>query len=180
MAARRVKQVTSLDLAKHLSSKLCRIVERRDRQVEKATSAFRLEMLAALDDADDETIDLVQRGLKHDGGSQFLRLALQTALDERARATQTRRSGDIALTGADAAAIMRDAPPPRFEVGPDSDDAPLVISTPEQATELLGSSDAGDAARAILADGPDEGELRYPEPGEPAVTLPDGRVVAAP
>lgn len=193
---RRVKQVTSLDLAKHLSARLSKLVERRDRQVETATSLFRLDMLAAIEDADAETIDLVQRGLKHDGGSAFLQLALQTALDERERAAQTRRSG-----GARAPAA-------------DSDDAPIVISTVEQAVEIYGEGSAAHEwakanvpppTPAIMLDtvtgtvhpnpdvvsrgtavGPDgaevsieAGEFRYPEPGEPAVTLPDGTVVAA-
>jgi hypothetical protein len=177
MAARRAKRVTSLDLAKHLSAKLGKLVERRDRQVEAATGTFRLDMLAAIEDADAETIDLVVRGLKLDGGSPFLLLALQAALDERARAVQTRRSRELAA--------------------PDSDDAPIVISTPAQAHELLGDTEAGVAAKAILGERvpgvtvdivheatlhvphADEGELRYPEPGEPAITLPDGTVVAA-
>lgn len=162
---------TALDRAKRLQSALCKLVERRERQIEKASGEFRLDMLAAVEAVDDETLGLVQRGLAMDRDKPYLMLALRFAIDERNernRAPHTQRSGEdddgheaitghppaYELTGDELARAMRGTPPPRFEV--------------EGAPGALDGIDSDDAP------------FRYPEPGEAAVELPDGTVIAAP
>lgn len=155
----------ALDRAKRVQAALTKLVERRERIVQRAGSEFRLDLLAAIDQVDDETMSLVQRGLAMDRAEQGLQYALQLAIDERneARRVSTRRSGSAGVpmpsVFMDPHEAETDAPPPlpeSFELGDEDDlsglDAPL----------------------------PGAVELRYPEPGEPAVTLPDGTVVAAP
>lgn len=162
---------TALDRAKRVQSGLCKLVERRERAIEKASGEFRLDMLATVDAVDDETLALVQRALAMDRDKPYLQLALQMAIDERNernRQPHTQRSGGdddgheaitehppaFALTAGEAALAMRGSPPPRFEV--------------EGEPGALDSIDSDDAP------------FRYPEPGEPALELPDGTVIAAP
>src|SRR5262245_24418360 len=135
----------ALERAKRLSASLCRLVERRDRLVETAAAEFRLELLNAIDSADPEIVSLVQRGLAMDRTQPELQLALQLALDERNERNQrppsTRRSDELPPP----------AQPSSEDLG-DEDDLTELDSRPTPVIET-------------------EPELRYPEPGEPAVTL---------
>ena len=190
----------ALDRAKRLQAALSRLAERRDRVVEKAHAEFRLDLVAALDLVDDETVALVLRGLELDRAQESLQLALTMALDERnhrrGQPISTRRSGAVPSLQDDPHEAETEVPPPMpslAELEGDEDDlteldapdtplpppppVPRLISTPGEARALYGSgTDAGEAAAAVLSD---DG-YRYPEPGEAAVELPDGTIVAAP
>lgn len=149
----------ALDRAKAVQRTLTRLVERREQRTARAQAEFRLDLLAAIDTVDDETIALVQRGLAIDRCEAGLQYALQLAVDERNEARRravdpladTRRSGDDDDLH-EAETILPPALPSTVEVG----DADLIVLDDE-------------------VPGPE----RYPEPGEPAVELPDGRIVAA-
>jgi hypothetical protein len=153
----------ALDRAKRVQAALTKLVERRERIVQRAGSEFRLDLLAAIDQVDDETMSLVQRGLAMDRAEQGLQYALQLAIDERneARRVSTRRSGSPQVPPLDVT----------FDPHEAETDAPPPPSSEDLGDELELSD---------IPVPPGVAELRYPEPGEPAITLADGTVVAAP
>jgi|SRR6187551_1773529 len=159
----------ALDRAKRVQAALTKLVERRERVIARASSEFRLDLLAVIDKVDDETMSLVQRGLAMDRAEQGLQYALQLAIDERNEARRvaspTQRSREI-----DPHEAETDVPPP----------LPQVFGLPSSfdlgdEDDLSGLDDEPSPA----APGDDVQGYRYPEPGEPAMTLPDGTVVAA-
>jgi hypothetical protein len=183
--------MNALDRAKRLQAALGKLAERRDRQIEKANGEFRLDLLAVIDTVDDETVGLVMRGLAIDREQHYLQLSLQLALDERNDSRRSPSPSPLPTTrrsrsspghqGDDLHEAETDAPPPlpsSFDLGDEDDlsglDTPLppppgMVQIEQSGVVVL----EGGQTLAL-------GELRYPEPGEPAVTLPDGTVVAAP
>lgn len=159
----------ALDRAKRLQAALGKLAERRDRQIDKANGEFRLDLLAVIDGVDSETVGLVMRGLAIDREQHYLQLTLQLALDERDEARRTPVPAPLPTT-------LRSRSSPGFHGDPHEaeTDAPPPL--------LPSSYDLGDEDDLTGLDEPLPvlGEVRYPEPGEPAVTLPDGTVVAAP
>lgn len=164
-----------LDEAKRLRGALMRLAARRERLVQKANGDFQLELLAAISEADTEILGLVQRALAFDCEEHYLQHAVQLAIDERNE--RLRRSGDAAeceterppstLNAVEAAAMMRSTPPPRFEAFEIEDAPGALADLPAQIESPMDSDDA-----------PAHGRYRYPEPGEPAMQLPDGSIVA--
>ena len=176
----------ALERAKRVQAALTKLVERRERLQQKATAEFRLDLLAAVDAVDDETLALVLRGLAMDRAEQGLQYALQIAIDDRNEARRrasgepvdTRRSAD------DPHEAVTEVPPPLLPpslsaIEGDEDDLSHLDTPlpPPPATPRLNlEQQVHDAVERGEVD--DDG-FRYPEPGEAAVELPDGRIVAA-
>ncbi len=174
-----MKAADALDAAKRLHGVIGRLAERRERQVQKATGEFQLDLLAAIKDQPDEILEMIMRAVMLDPGQAYLQLALSMAVDERNdrrahlrfdRRTDTERSR--------ASEAETESPPAPeafggFEIEGDpgilADLVPPALSGPVPSFASLASPMDGDDV--------DEGG-RYPEPGEPATVLPDGRVVA--
>lgn len=171
-----MKAAAALDTAKRLHGAIGRLAERRERQVQKATGEFQLDLLAAINDTPDEILDMIMRAVQHDPGQAYLQLALSIAIDERndrrglqrsirfdsrldRSEAETESPPAFEMTGDEAARTMRGMPPPRFEVEGE-----------------LGALD--DLPESAYPPGAVDLEPRYPEPGEPATVLPDGTVVA--
>lgn len=172
----------ALDRAKRVQAALTRLVERRERLVQRAHAEFRLDLIAAIDQVDEETLGLVQRGLAMDRGEQSLQYAVQIAIDERneARRISTRRSGGTG--SADPHEAETESPPPlpsTVELEGDEDDL-SGLDTPLPRPPAVPFGDAFERLAQPGRAGAAPDGYRYPEPGEPAVELPDGTIVAAP
>lgn len=186
----------ALDRAKRVQAALTKLVERRERVVQKANAEFRLDLIAVVDDVDDDTLALVQRGLAMDRAEQGLQYALQIAVDDRnearrralgsglgERQVDTRRSRDE-----DPHEAITEAPPP-LPTDLDLGDEDVVLLDDPGSAEPFGEAFERLAQPgrigAPMADAPAVVDVelpegyRYPEPGEPAVELADGTVVAA-
>jgi hypothetical protein len=161
----------TLHAARLLQGKLVRLHQRRQRALDQAQSDYRIGLLMLVSGTDTGTIDVVQRALDND------RTAPELAADLR-HATAKRPE-------------IIDADFPEVEI--DGDDLPPPLPAP--ARMIVGGVDLGAApglavlrisARGAdgnetwgLADLPAPDAYRYPEPGEPARQLADGRIVAA-
>ena len=178
----------TLHAARLLQSRLMRIVQLRQRQRDRAQADYRLALLRLTADTDSMTLDIVQRALDND------RSAPELAADLRHACTP----GIIDAEFPEAAPESEDLPPPLrcrqcgmmaqngvqlHHVGcgvgaPTEEPAPLTPRMVLDGNEEWGlpARPANEPAEPLADTLPG---YRYPEPGEPAVQLPDGRVVAA-
>lgn len=157
----------ALDQAKRLQGIIVRLAERRERQVQRATGEFQLDLLAAIEAAPNGIVNMVMQAVRLDPGQAYLQLALTIALDER----NERRERIGRVDGAARSTSEAETePPPAFEIEGD----------PGELAHLESPMESDDAPPLGSAFGEAFGRraYRYPEPGEPATVLPDGTVVA--
>jgi hypothetical protein len=162
----------AIDRAKQLQGKLVRLAERRERHVRNATGDFILDLNAAIIDQPQWLVAMVRQALAQDAGQSFLYLQLVEAMSRHGEAETER-------------------PPPLLDlddigipVGDDEPDEPLPRPPPlpdaltEAATERMIEETFSSDERADVPP-PTALAYRYPEPGEEAIELPDGTIVAA-
>jgi len=190
----------ALHEAKLLEGRLVRLIQRRDRQAAKAEADFLLDLLAELKKQPEWLIVAVRNALQYDKRQEALLVCINSvlAIDKRNREASAPVGRPIVIDGPETAArefgvgsdthlaakrFHENPPPAPVQVLVDSDGYVVGVPDPslprfqydpatvEPGAERLAA--AGEAAvNALIA-------ARYPEPGEPAVELPDGRVVAA-
>jgi hypothetical protein len=150
-----------------LHGQVRRLEQRRQRQIEKADRAFRLDLLALVGMYEPWLTKLVQGALDAVPQDHELAAALRRARENPSESltAPTTRADELttetvepleeeALNDAATAEMLAMANHARWQQ--------------ESPPPLPSQSNA-----------PAEREYRYPEPGEPAIQLPDGRVVAA-
>lgn len=141
--------------AELLDGRLRRLQRRRERQKMAVDSAFQADLLAQLQAAQPWLRKMVRAAVANDRLEGELLAAIDVAevtLDPHERET--------------------DVPSEPFELRPHPDDHPLASETvPADGNPEWGLGPDADAAANEA--------LRYPEPGEPALVLPSGEVVAA-
>lgn len=172
----------TLHAARLLQGKLMRIVQRRQHQLDRAQADYRLSLVTLTAESDAGTLDVVQRALDND------RSAPELAADLRFASKHGIIDAEFPEVG-DAAPESDDLPPPlpmRTAIGQEPLPPLPESAYPPHGKPLPRPSNDGDGNEAWgiepLADTlPDtrRGEYRYPEPGEPARQLADGRIVAA-
>jgi len=157
--------------AKLLHGKLARIAERRDREHARSNANFQIDVLATIGDAPPTIVRWVLDALGSDPEQEHLRRALQEAIDVHADASSRGGLvGDIASELVAAAAEddrPTESPPPPAGV---SDERPQTARSAIPSVPVLMPRVEEYPSSPPAA--------RYPEPGEPAITLPDGTVVA--
>jgi hypothetical protein len=182
----------ALDQAKRLQGHIVRLAERRERQVQRATGEFQLDLLAAIEAVPDGVVSMVMQAVRLDPGQAYLQLALSIALDERlerrARMRGLRevdRVGDLVMFDGDGDAPLpseaETEPPPRFEIEGDAGalaELDAELESPMEGDDARPLDSVFGEAFERLAQPGKVGGYRYPEPGEPATVLPDGTVVA--
>ena len=156
--------------ARLLQNELARIALKRERQIGKANSDFQLELIQAVSGAAPSALQLVRQVLREDASQMHLASALSTLLAD-GRPTPP--------------AALEDERSERETEPPIALTAARVLSRVEHAGIGAGGGDDEpiDAEFEEVSDsgpGVDDDGYRYPEPGEPAIELPDGRVVADP
>lgn len=165
----------TLHAARLLQGKLVRLDQRRQRALDHAQSEYRIGLLMLVSGTDAGTLDIVQRAVDNDRTAPVLAADLRHATSKRP---------DII-----------DAEFPDVEPAPESDDLPPPLpSRAEPARMIVAGVDhgTGPAVASLMthargADGneawgfaelPTPDAYRYPEPGERARVLADGRIVA--
>lgn len=162
--------------ARLLQNELTRLEAKRMRAITKANSDFQLDLLGTIRGADPATLKLVRQVLREDVTHRHVSFALETAHE--------------AETDDDAHERQTDAPTPMQLVDEVEGRPSSIPPPPPSEPELDGNERWGlRPAPRVLAGALDVGTepsndsdlppgYRYPEPGEPATQLPDGRVVA--
>lgn len=178
-----------------LQNKIARLDDRRVAQLRRVELAFNVDLLAIVESHSPQILDLVQMGLDNDPGSRPLAMALRKARnpmrtlvmpeDPHERPTDAEELAPPRLPGLLAMTH------PAF-----NDNGPATPRVPPPATYERSAVEMVQGVNGILARVPEVAECdmetagwtdpapapervyRYPEPGEAAMTLPDGRVVA--
>jgi hypothetical protein len=158
--------------ARLLQNELARIAGKRERQIGRANGEFQLELMHTVAGAERPTLALVVQVLREDASQMHLTRALETLLGAESKSANDER---------------RDTEPPPFEL---RRPAPLPERMSDGGPGLLEPLPASAYAPGATALEPIDAEFeeaaddelpqgyRYPEPGEPAIELPDGRIVA--
>lgn len=185
-----------------LDGRIRRLDARRLRQIAAVNSAFDADLLVMLQGAAPWLRKMVREGVANDTAKAHLLKELDAALDKldpHERETDAPPALEL-----EAPPIPRMPRPPSrllrpgVRVAPDGhvdgsslapalDDQPLEAPPPGAKLPLQDSNEEWGLLpplppEAYPADGvdlPEAAQLRYPEPGEPAVVLPNGEVVAA-
>lgn len=162
--------------AKLLHGKLMRLAERREREIARSNGAFQLDLMAAINGEPEWRVKMVSDALELDGANAYVRQAL---IEARAQSRSRENEPET------------ERPPPIVVETQDQADALLGVGALRMPRAVLPSassiSDEDLAAlrvvdlnpRPVDPGGPPAGH-RYPEPGEAAITLENGEVVAAP
>lgn len=159
----------TLHAARLLQGKLVRLVQRRQRQLDQAQSDYRLALVMLVAEANAAAIDIVQQALEND------RTAPELAAD--LRHARTRHHGVIDVEFPEVAPASDDLPPPlparMIVAGVDLGSTERAVATLSTHARGADGNDAWGFAELPATD-----LYRYPEPGEPARQLADGRIVA--
>lgn len=162
------------DRCKALQRQLVDRAALRERRVARANAALQTEILAVLADQPDELVSMVHKALRLDRGQQYLVRCLDEALTQRLLDTGKQATAEDAIELEVDGAFAATFPP---------------SSVAPSGSALVGAAPARDTvqvpARVELVDTvtlPDGRVVpfRYPDPGEPAVELADGTLVAVP